>query len=150
MFGKGEGRIKAKATNGYLETVDIMELLGVSNQTVYKLIKDGKLKTDSGCYPGSRQRYKVEVDAFKAFLLSSPKYYARVCEEELEVQNEDEVVEESKPEEVKIDTPTAIACTVSELIGKYEDICTEIQIHEEEINKLKEKKEALEKVIDMF
>ena len=150
MFGRGEGKIEARATNGYLETVDIMDLLNVSNQTVYKLIKDGKLKTDSGCYPGSRQRYKVPVDAFKAFLLSSPKYYAKVCGEELDIQEEVKVEEEPKSDVKKIDAATSIACTVTELISKYEDICAEIKIHEEEINKLRVQKEALEQVMEMF
>ena len=54
MCNIGHEKIKTMATDGYLATTDIMELLGVSNQTVYNFIKSGELKTDSGYWYGSR------------------------------------------------------------------------------------------------
>lgn len=143
MFSVGDNKIEARATNGYLDTGDIMEILEISRPTVYGLFNSGKLKSDSDSYPGSRQRKKVEIAEFKRFLINNPKYYALVYGEPIEFEDKPEV-EESKPE-VK-NNPDIL----TELFSKVEDVELLISEHEKEIEKLKAQKEALESVIDMF
>ena len=144
MCNIGHGKIEAMATNGYLVTTDIMELLGVTNQTVYNYIKSGSLKTDSGYYPGSRQRVRIEVKEFEEFLKNNPQQYEKVYGVPLEIEEPEPIVVEEP--EVK-DTDNDVLAV---LISKLDGIDEMIDVHLMEIEALKEKKEALEKVIDMF
>lgn len=144
MCNIGHEKIVAVATDGYLVTTDIMDLLNVSNQTVYNFIKSGELKTDSGYWYGSRQRIMVEVEEFERFLKTKPKYYEKIYGEPLEIE-EPEVIEVEEPEVT--DTENSVLDT---LFSKLEGIDEMIDAHLMEAERLKEQKAALEKVIDMF
>ena len=145
MCNIGHEKIKTMVTDGYLATTDIMELLGVSNQTVYNFIKSGELKTDSGYWYGSRQRIMVEIEELEKFLKTKPKYYERVYEVPLEVEELEVIEMEEKPEVIDDENST-----LSALFSKLEAIDNLMDEHLMEIERLKEQKEALEKVIDMF
>lgn len=145
----GENKIDARATDGYLDTADISELLNVPYQTVYSFIKRGKLVADSGsCIRGQRKKFAVEE--FKRFLVGNPKYYARIFGE-VPQKEEIEMVEET-PMVVVEDSPI-----LEDLCNKMESIEAIMKRNLETIERLtkeneelNDKKMALEKVIDMF
>ena len=139
----GDVKIEARATNdGYLETNDISILLDVSRQTVLYYIREGKLKSE---YNGGlhSQRKRVKVEDFKEFLLSKPKYYARVYGEFISE-------EEPQIEEVVVTSEDDSDKTLSTLFAKLDSIDKMLEEHKKEIDKLETQKLALEEVIEMF
>ena len=139
MFSSGDNKIETRATNGYLETADIEEILNISRCTVYSLFRTGKLHSDSASYVGSRPRKKLDLEEFKRFLKSNPKYYARVY---------GEVIQKEEPEKKSVEPKTNTESDIlTELFDKMESNEVLIKKHEDELVKLNAQKEALEQVI---
>ena len=146
----GDGKIDTKAVDGYLETRDISDLLGITISTVHYWLRKGELVGDSGnCI--KNQRKKVAVGDFKKFLNNNPKYYEIVYGTPL-------ILEEPVP---AIEAPefdfSEDSEVLTELFDKMELVEAMLKRHKEtvkELNKtieeLEAKKTALEKVIDMF
>lgn len=87
----------------------------------------------------------VEIEELEKFLKTKPKYYERVYEVPLEVEELEVIEMEEKPEVIDDENST-----LSALFSKLEAIDNLMDEHLMEIERLKEQKEALEKVIDMF